>query len=74
MISEAAKFFAGVWVTAWEAITHASFAASGVLPMKLCGVILTTKLNTVQIVVPAITSAALVYFGWVRTPTTAGKR
>ena len=66
MIKEAAKFFAGV--TAWEAITHASFAASGVLPIKLFGITLTPKLNSVQIVVPAVTSAALIYIGWFRTP------
>ena len=71
MIREVAKFAAGV--TAWEALTHASFAASGVLPMKLCGITLTPKLNTVQIVIPALTSAALVYIGWVRSPTATGR-
>lgn len=69
MFKEAAKLFAGV--TAWEALTHASFAASGVLPLKLCGVTLTPRLNTVQIVIPALTSVALIYIGWIRTPTTA---
>ena len=54
MFREVAKFFAGV--TAWEALTHASFAASGVLPIKLCGVTLTPKLNTVKIVIPAMTT------------------
>ena len=54
MFREVAKFFAGV--TAWEALTHAAFAASGVLPFKLCGVTLTPKLNTVKIVIPAMTT------------------
>ena len=71
MFREVAKFFAGV--TAWEALTHAAFAASGVLPFKLCGVTLTPKLNMAQIVIPAMTSAALIYIGWIRTPTTAGQ-
>lgn len=71
MFKEAAKFFAGV--TAWEALTHASFAASGILPIKLCGITLSPKLNTVQIVIPAMTSVALIYVGWMRTPTTASK-
>ncbi|MBK8459886.1 MAG: hypothetical protein IPL43_06620 [Micropruina sp.] len=66
MIKELAKFAAGV--TAWEAVVHASFAVSGVLPIKLCGVTLTPKLNAIQIVLPALSCAALVYVGWFQQP------
>lgn len=69
MIKELAKFAAGV--TAWEAIVHASFAASGVLPIKLCGVTLTPRLNAIQIALPALTCAALVYVCWFNQPTAA---
>lgn len=64
MIREAAKFFAGV--TAWEAVTHATLAASGVLPLKLCGVTISPRVNAVQIVLPGMASLCLAYFGWGR--------
>lgn len=62
MMKEWAKFFAGV--TAWEAIVHASLGLSRVLPIKLMGVNLTPKINTVQVVLPALSSGLLVYYGW----------
>ena len=62
MYKELAKFFAGL--TAWESIVHASFGLSGILPITLFGITITPELNTVQIIVPALVSAYLVYFGW----------
>lgn len=62
MCKELAKFFAGL--TAWESIVHASFALSGILPITLFGITITPELNTLQIIVPALVSAYLVYFGW----------
>jgi len=62
MIKELAKFFAGL--TAWEAIVHASFGLSGILPITLFGITLNPGLNTVQIIVPALMSIYLIYFGW----------
>lgn len=43
------------------------------MPIKLCGITLSPKLNTVQIVIPAMASVALIYVRWMRTPTTASK-
>lgn len=63
-MKELAKFFAGV--TAWEAIVHAKFGLSGILPITLFGITITPGLNTIQTVVPALVSASLVYFGWFR--------
>lgn len=64
MNRELAKFFAGV--TAWEAIVHAAFGLSGILPISLFGIVITPGLNTIQTIVPALVSAYLVYFGWFR--------
>lgn len=64
MHREVAKFFAGV--TAWEAVVHTSFAASGVLPLRLGRVTVTPRVNAVQIVLPAVASVALAYVGWGR--------
>ncbi len=61
---EIAKFACGV--TAWEAIVHLSFACCHSLPVKLCGITLTKRLNTTQIIVPALTSSLLAYYAWVR--------
>ena len=72
MIKELAKFFAGV--TAWEAVVHASLAMSGVLPIKLCGVALTPRLNAVQVALPSLACAGLVYLGWFHQPTGAADR
>ncbi len=62
MYKELAKFFAGL--TAWEAIVHASFGLSGVLPITLFGITITPVLNTVQTIIPALLSAFLIYYGW----------
>jgi len=62
MFKELAKFFAGV--TAWEAIAHALLGVSGVLPITLWGITITPKLNTIQIIIPALVSAILIYYGW----------
>ena len=62
MYKELAKFFAGL--TAWEAIVHASLGLSGVLPITLFSITVTPGLNTIQIIIPALVSAFLVYFGW----------
>lgn len=51
-------------VTAWEAIVHLSFACCHSLPMKLGGITLTKRLNTTQIIVPALTSSLLAYYAW----------
>lgn len=59
---EIAKFFAGL--TAWESIVHLSFAINGEFPISLLGMQISETLNTVQIVVPAITSILLTYYGW----------
>lgn len=71
MYKELAKFCAGV--TAWESIVHASFALSGILPFKLFGIPITRKLNRVQIILPALTSACLIYVGWFKKPGEAAK-
>lgn len=71
MYKELAKFCAGV--TAWESIVHASFALSGILPFKLFGIPITRKLNRVQIILPALTSACLIYVGWFRKTGETGK-
>jgi hypothetical protein len=61
---EIAKFAAGV--TAWESIVHLSFALSGVLPLRMFGITITKRVNSVQIVLPALVSAMLAYYGWVK--------
>jgi hypothetical protein len=61
-LKELAKFGAGV--AAWESVVHLSFAASGVLPLKLAGVTITARTNGVQIVAAALASASLAYYGW----------
>jgi len=66
MSKELFKFFAGV--TAWEAVVHAALGLSGVLPISLFGVTITPFLNTIQIIVPALTSCLLIYLGWLRKP------
>lgn len=71
MYKELAKFFAGV--TAWESIVHASFALSGILPFKLFGIPITRRLNRVQIILPALTSACLIYVGWFKEPGKEGE-
>lgn len=62
MRKEIAKFFAGVM--AWEAIGHIVFGLSGILPITLLGITITPKLNTIQIIIPALLSVLLAYFGW----------
>lgn len=59
---EVAKFFSGL--TAWEAVAHISLQLNGVLPVTLFGFTITPALNTVQIIVPAIISLGLAYYGW----------
>lgn len=61
---EVAKFAAGV--TAWEAIVHLSFALGHMLPLKIMGITITKRLNTIQIIVPAISSVVLAYYAWFR--------
>lgn len=64
MNKELAKFFAGL--TAWESIVHASFGLSGILPITLFGITINPGLNTIQIIVPALVSIYLIYFGWIK--------
>ena len=59
---EIAKYFAGL--TAWESIVHLSFAINGEFPITLLGIHISKTLNTVQIIVPAIISILLTYYGW----------
>jgi hypothetical protein len=64
LLKEIAKFASGV--TAWEAVVHASLALSGQLPITLFGITITSDVNTIQIVVPAIISILLAYYAWSR--------
>ena len=61
---EVAKFGSGV--TAWETIVHASLGVSGALPITLFGITITPTINTVQIMVPAISSIVLAYYAWIK--------
>ena len=61
-MKELAKFAAGV--TAWETIVHSSFALSGSLPITIFGITITETINTIQIIVPAIFTFGLIYYGW----------
>ena len=63
-IKEAAKFFAGL--TAWESITHISFALNGNFPFCLMGIIITETINTIQIIILAMVSMILIYFAWIK--------
>jgi hypothetical protein len=66
MTKEIAKFLAGL--TAWEAVVHGSLAACDLLPMKWCGFTLTVTMNAVQVLVPALVSMLLVWYGWFYKP------
>lgn len=59
---ELAKFFAGL--TAWEAIVHLTLFMCDMLPITWCNFTLTSTLNTVQIIVPAIISLLLTWYAW----------
>jgi len=59
---ELAKFFAGL--TAWESIVHLSFALKGEFPVSFFGIHISETLNTVQVIVPAMISILLSYYGW----------
>lgn len=61
---EVAKFSSGV--AAWEAVMHASLGLSGTLPITLLGFTITTTINTIQIIIPAVVSFVLAYYGWVK--------
>jgi hypothetical protein len=62
MFKELAKFFSGV--IAWEAIAHILLGVSEVLAITLWGITITPKFNTIQIIIPALVSAILTYYGW----------
>lgn len=64
MLRECCKFFAGV--TFYETIVHASFALGGALPLTIFGITITPELNAVQIILPAVITLILIYFGWIR--------
>lgn len=61
---EVAKFASGL--TAWEAIVHASFGLSGALPLTLFGITIDSTINTIQIIIPAVSSLLLAYFAWIK--------
>lgn len=60
---EVAKFASGV--TAWEAVVHASLGLGGVLPITLFGITITPMINTIQIIIPAISSFLFAYYAWI---------
>lgn len=62
MKKEIAKFFAGL--TAWEAIVHGALAMCDKLPFEWCGFTITETVNTIQIIVPALISLSLIWYGW----------
>lgn len=59
---EVAKFFAGV--TAWEALVHFSFMSCDMLPLSFCNITITSTVNTIQIIVPALISVTLAGYAW----------
>lgn len=61
---DVAKFASGL--AAWEAVVHASFGLSGVLPITLFGIAITQTINTVQVIIPAAVSVFLAYYGWIK--------
>ncbi len=61
-LKELAKFGSGV--AAWESVTHASLAVSGQVPITLFGITISPTVNTIQIILPAVISAALAYYAW----------
>ena len=63
-LKEIAKFAAGL--TAWESIVHFSLYFSGNIPISFWGFTLTESFNTVQIILPALCSLALIYFAWIK--------
>jgi hypothetical protein len=62
MKKEIAKFLCGL--TAWEAVSHFSLWANGVLPITLFGFTINETINTIQIIVFVIVSCLLGYYGW----------
>lgn len=61
---EVAKFFAGV--AANQTLTHAAFALSGDLPLRILGIVYTREFNTVAMIFWLIVLVALVYYAWIR--------
>jgi len=59
---EIAKFVAGL--SAWEAVIHIGIGTGGLTPIVLFGFTITSTINTVLIIVPAIISVFLIYYAW----------
>ena len=63
-MKELAKFLAGFM--AFLAIDHTSLFFCDELPLSFCGTTITETSNSILIIVPAITSLLLIYYGWIR--------
>ncbi len=59
---EIAKFVAGVAL--WETLVHVTLALGKFTPVTIFGFTITSNINTILIIFPAITMIALVYYAW----------
>lgn len=64
MLKEFAKFLTGV--TTWELFAHIYYGASGILPITILGITVTTILNTISIIVYSLLTILLAYYAWFR--------
>jgi hypothetical protein len=61
---ELAKFASGA--TVWETIVHITLALRGEFPVTFFGISITPTINTMQIIITAIASIALIYYAWIK--------
>jgi hypothetical protein len=61
-MKELSKFLAGFMT--FLAIDHAFLFYCDELPLSYCGLIITETTNTILMIVPAVISLLLIYYGW----------
>ena len=61
---EVAKFASGM--AAFNVVGHITLELWGFLPMPWFGFILTSTINTLTIIISAVISLALAYYGWIK--------
>ncbi|MFA5999183.1 MAG: hypothetical protein WC747_04160 [Candidatus Babeliales bacterium] len=59
---ELAKFLSGF--LAHDVISHIFLAGSGLLPLRMFGIIVTPEYNAAVIIVWSVVTVALVYYAW----------
>ncbi len=61
---EITKFFAGAF--GWETMVHIAIGVNGLTPITIFGFTITSQLNTLLIIFPAVITVLLIYYAWFR--------